>query len=48
MMPKHTCGTEMREAIYREKKHLGQEYLAGDYGKIWVCDTCNVLVVCST
>ena len=45
--PLHSCGAEMREALVREIEHLGEEYKAGDYGKIWVCDKCHVLIVCN-
>ena len=44
--PKHKCGTELREATYRELEELGQEYLSGDHGKVWVCDKCHVYITC--
>jgi hypothetical protein len=49
---KHTCGKEMRKAtrtdIYNTETSdaMKKELIAGDYGKIWICDTCKKLVFC--
>jgi hypothetical protein len=52
-MTKHYCGTELREATRSEifgsftSERKKRELASGDYGKIWVCDRCKVLVYCN-
>jgi uncharacterized protein with PIN domain len=50
-MPQHKCGTELREATRREIDNAVSDsqklrMLAGDYGKIWFCESCKKIVFC--